>query len=490
MQVGLRLLSENKRDSAIAVFESIVAGRQAGSPRAFQELVVLYAAAGKFDDAHRAMLGARSAGLDYSSLASHQGIASLKNDVRFAILFPGAEMFKAHPFVEPTRIIHEWRGESAGDEFGWIARPIGDVDGDRVTDVVVSATTNPPMGNATGKLYVYSGKGGKLLWKREGERGWLLGTSVEGAGDVDKDGIADVIAGAPGAQLVLVLSGKDGREIHRLEGDTIGMNFGGAVSGAGDFDNDGHDDFVVGASTKSANDRGTGRVVLYSGKKGTPLLQLWGDTTNAMFGAAVAGHSGRFIAVGAPGIGGGRVYVFEGLTQKPKFVANADSSGVALGAMFVANAGDVDGDRMPDIFATDFINRAKGPATGRAYVYSTASGRTILTLTGDSAGDTFGTSASYAGDVNRDGIADFAVGSWQFGGAAWSGGKITVLSGKDGRVLQRITGKIPGETLGFDAVGVGDVDGDGAVDFLITSAYSLVNGARSGRVYIVAGDKH
>jgi hypothetical protein len=46
---------------------------------------------------------------------------------------------------------------------------------------------------------------------------------------------------------------------------------------------------------------------------------------------------------------------------------------------------------------------------------------------------------------------------------------------------------VPGETLGFDAVGVGDVDGDGATDYLVTSAWSMVHGVRSGRAYVVAG---
>ena len=64
-----------------------------------------------------------------------------------------------------------------------------------------------------------------------------------------------------------------------------------------------------------------------------------------------------------------------------------------------------------------------------------------------------------------------------------------VCSGKDGHVLQDMVGAVPGETLGFDAVAVGDVDGDGLSDYLITSAWSGVNGLRSGRVYIVAGQK-
>jgi hypothetical protein len=61
------------------------------------------------------------------------------------------------------------------------------------------------------------------------------------------------------------------------------------------------------------------------------------------------------------------------------------------------------------------------------------------------------------------------------------------MSGKDGAVLATYTGKVPGETLGFDTDGMGDVDGDGRIDFLLTSAWSLVNGARSGRTLVVKG---
>jgi len=173
-------------------------------------------------------------------------------------------------------------------------------------------------------------------------------------------------------------------------------------------------------------------------------------------------------------------------SEKPKFTIEADQTGDALGRMFVSVVGDLDGDGVSDIYASDWSNTAKGRSTGRIYVHSGHTGRRLLTLTGETAGEGFGTSPSPAGDVDGDGHADLIVGAWQYGGAAVSGGRAYLYSGKDGRLLKTYTSRIPGDTLGFDAVGMGDVDGDGTVDFLITAAWSGVNGYHSGRVFVIS----
>lgn len=475
-------------DSAAAAFEHARTIPATARPAVLQ-LFLLYAGARRLDDAARALQDVRRQAFDLSQVAQNAEVAQLHDDPRFAMLFPDRIDF-GDPFVEHTRIIHEWRGEAEGDEFGWIARAIGDVDGDRVTDVVVSATANPPGGTTRGKLYAYSGRSGKLLWRVVGDSGSLLGTGLESAGDVDRDGADDVVAGAPGENSVYVYSGRNGRQLLRLRGDTITQGLGSAASGIGDFDRDGHADFVVGAPNTNARGAGAGRAIVYSGKDGHALLTIDGDSAGHGFGATVGGGDGRFFIVGASGAGprgSGRVYVYDRLSPTARFIKDADSTGAALGAMFVSVAGDVDADGTPDIFATDFGNTAAGPATGRSYVYSGTDGRALLTLTGDGAGEGFGIGAARTGDVNGDDHADLVIGSWQYSGAAWSGGRVRVFSGKDGRVLQSITGRVPAETLGFDAVGVGDIDGDGRTDYLLTSAWSLVNGNRSGRVFIVAG---
>src|SRR5262249_15188865 len=80
-------------------------------------------------------------------------LESLRKDPRLAALAPSPEEF-ANPFVEPVKVIREWDGEAANDQFGWIARNIGDVDGDGVADVVTSAPTNGAGGAQAGRIYV------------------------------------------------------------------------------------------------------------------------------------------------------------------------------------------------------------------------------------------------------------------------------------------------------------------------------------------------
>jgi len=442
--------------------------------------------------------------LDMTYLQVDTDVDAIRKDPRFAALLPTPADF-ANPFVEDVKVVREWDGEAMNDQFGWIARNIGDVDGDGVADFVTSAPTQSGAAKQAGRVYAYSSRTGKLLWSADGRAGDQLGNGIEGAGDTNHDGIPDVIAGAPGGAgagggRAIIYSGRDGRVLHTFEAEADGDAFGQHVSGAGDLDGDGYADVLVGAPGNSAGGKGAGRAYVFSGKDGRRLLTLTGEREGDAFGSTVGGaalglggkgkpRGPKFLIVGAPGAGPrktGRTYVYEGLSNKPKFVVDSDETGRALGAMFVSVLGDVDGDGVPDIYVSDWVNAAKGPSTGRIYVHSGKTGARLQTLTGETAGEGFGIGTATAGDVDGDGRADLIVGAWQYAGAALSGGRATLFSGKDGHVLKTFTCRIPGDTFGFDAVGMGDVDGDGTDDLLITSAWSGIRGYRSGRLFIVS----
>jgi FG-GAP-like repeat/FG-GAP repeat len=428
---------------------------------------------------------------DMTQLDVEEGVQSLRGDPRYAALLPRPEDF-AHPFVEDVRVLHEWDGEAAGDQFGWIARVIGDVDHDGVNDFVTSAPTKNIHGENAGRVYVYSGRTGALLWSADGAPGDQLGSGIECAGDVDGDGVPDVIASAPYIDTAYVYSGRDGRVLLTLHGATKGDNFGQHVASAGDVDADGHADIIIGAPNAAAAGKDAGGAYVYSGKDGHLLLALAGERPGDMFGSTVTGYADgkyRFLVVGAPSAGprkAGRVYVYSGLARRPKFVIDADATGVALGYMFVSVLGDVDGDGVPDIFASDWSNAAKGPGTGRVYVYSGRTGQRLYTFTGATPGEGFGTTHSVAGDVNGDGRADLIVGSWQYSGAAQSGGRAYLYDGRTGGLLHIYTGRIPGDTFGFDAVGMGTTDDSGQAELLITAAWSAVRGFHTGRIFLIS----
>jgi hypothetical protein len=478
-------------DGAIAALERSLAVEPA-IPTPLYLIAKVHAARQDKDRTLEWLGKARATGkLDLSQAEVDPEFAFLRADPRFAAVLPQPADFE-HPFVEAVTVLREWDGESAGDQFGWIARNLGDVDGDGVPDVVTSAPTRNVGGENAGRIYVYSTKSGKLLWTADGKPGDQLGTGVEGAGDTNADGVPDVIAGAPNGGKAFVYSGKDGKVLHSFVAESANDQLGRHTCGVGDLDRDGFGDVLVGAPGNNAGGEGAGRAYVYSGKDGKVLLTLTGERAGDAFGSTVAGYSDTsrsFLMVGAPGAGPahhGRVYVYGGLAASPEFVFEADETGAALGQMFLSVPGDMDGDGVPDLYASDWSNRAKGPSTGRVYVHSGKDGHRFLTLTGEGPGEGFGTSPSPAGDVDGDGYADLIVGAWQYGGAAMSGGRCYLFSGKDGRLVKTFTSRVPGDTLGFDAVGMGDVDGDGTVDFLLTSAWSAIHGNHSGRMFIVS----
>ncbi len=475
-------------DEALAAYTK-AAGIEATAPQGSYNAACIQALLGNRDEAFKwlARAGATRK-IDMTQAAFDPDLATLKDDPRLASLMPSPDELR-DPFVEKTRIIHEWDGEAAGDQFGWIARDIGDVDGDGIHDFTTSAPTSR---TDAGRVYVYSGRSGKRIWVRSGDPGDKLGIGVEAAGDVNADGIPDVVAGAPGAGKAFVYSGADGSTLVTLEAGKKDENFGRHVSDVGDVNGDGHADVLVGAPG-ARNSDDTGRAGLYSGSDGSLLLDLHGENAGDQFGSTVGGRKDKdhlFLIAGAPHAGPanrGRVYVYTDLSGKPRWVFDADETGFAFGFMFVSVVGDVDADGVPDIYATDFADSANGPRSGRVYVFSGKDGSRLLTLSGESAGDAFGIGVADAGDVNHDGHADLIIGAWRYSAAAPSGGKTYLYSGKDGSLIRAWTCKVMGDTFGFDATGMGDVDGDGTIDLLVTSAWSAVKGPRSGRVFVISG---
>jgi hypothetical protein len=497
----------NRLDDAIAA-EKKSLDVAPSMPAPLLSLGSLYSLKGDADQAFAWLRRAKATRkIDMTQLESDSSFDSIRKDARFADLLPRREDF-ADPFVEPVTILREWDGEAPNDQFGWIARNIGDVDGDGVPDVVTSAPTNGAAGKGAGRVYVYSTKGGQLLWKADGAPGAQLGIGIEAAGDTNKDGVPDVVASAPGAGKAFVYSGRDGRVLLTLTAENVSDAFGRHVAGVGDIDGDGYADVIVGAPQNSTVAPGAGRAYVYSGKDGHVVVMLSGAHEGDNFGASVAGYTDRshgVLVIGAPGAGPGghgRIFVYRvaaddrapshdaprqtGLSATLAFTFDSDETGAALGGMFVSIPGDVDGDGVPDVYASDWSNNARGQSTGRVYVHSGRDGHRLFAFTGETPGEGLGTSPSVAGDVDGDSHADLIVGAWQYSGAALGGGRAYLYSGKDGRLMKTFTCRTPGDTFGFDAVTLGDVDGDGTIDFLITSGWSGVHGFHSGRVFIVS----
>ena len=363
---------------------------------------------------------------------------------------------------EHGSVLYELRGESSSDAFGWSVRSAGLVDGDSAPDLVVGA---PSFASNRGKVYVYSGATGALLWDFVGAPTESLGSSVGTAGDLNGDSISEVLAGAPaGAGMpgrVIVLDGATGSVLRTLMAGETGDRFGTEVASTGDIDGDGVPEILVGAWLASAINRG--RVYVMSGATGSVLREHTGLSSGSQMGSALGSIGDRdgdgvedyVVCAEREGAGErGAAFVHDGasgqlLTRLDPLPSDGDFGRHAAG-----HAGDVDADGTPDFFVS---------FDAGAYVYSGADFARLKVLRG---GGGYGRGNGFAGDFDQDGHDDLF-----FSAPVSSLGQGTgvVSSGADGRAIATFHGDSTQTGLGFDSAGLGDVDGDGAIDFALSS---------------------
>ncbi len=353
-------------------------------------------------------------------------------------------------------------GENRDDYAGYSVASAGDVDADGYDDLLVGALNGDDYDISAGAVYLVYGPltgdrnlgtaDAKLVGEDDSE---FAGKSVASAGDVDDDGFADILVGAPGhafgggaAYLVYgpILSDLDLTEADaRLLGKTMTGEVGRSVAPAGDVDGDGNSDVLVGASTREA--------YLFLGP-------LYGDLQLAAADTMFVPHKG--------GVGSS-----------------------------VASAGDADGDGYGDVLLGASSDDTGGRDAGAAYlVLGPFAGEEPLWVAeakyiGEVAGDQAGKWVSSAGDVDGDGRDDSLIGApYHDSGGADAGAVYLLygppagnldLSGADARIL----GAAAGDRAGISVASAGDMDSDGLGDFLVGACYNDDSGSDAGAAYLL-----
>lgn len=446
-------------------------------------------------------------------------INSLKAIALVALVLSGSSATRADPLRSEVVVIntgslqgasgYRIEGQQYGDRAGSALGNAGDVNGDGLDDFIIGAASASSDGKqGAGEAYVVFGNPSNPLSlplnNLHGSNGFRIsganfndevGSSVQGGGDVNNDGYADLLIGAPGAEpndqvtkagAVFVVFGRpsfpanfdlstlNGVNGFRINGIAENNRVGTSVSNAADVNGDGYDDILIGApDTSSGGKEGVGQAYVVFGKSDfAPTLELKSlDGTN---GFQVLGNTADSYV--------GRV---------------------------VSSAGDLNGDGFGDILLTAWkYMAAKSLESGTVFVIfgqpsfpakfnlTGINGVNGFRIEGETTGDNSGRSAAPAGDVNGDGRDDLIIGAPYaakhkghayvvFGQPTFA--TVFNLDGLNGANGFRMIGSEANGEAGT-AVAAADVNGDGLDDVIIGASLAGINSGRfAGKTYIVLG---
>ncbi len=423
--------------------------------------------------------------------------------------------------VPPSNFGALLSGIDGADTSGFSVASAGDVNGDGYDDILIGANFADPGVAEAGESYLVYGSASGLpptvdLASLDGTNGFVMngiamsdvsGVSVSSAGDINNDGFDDMLIGAQDAdpsgnlnagQAYVVFGSAAGVDVNGsfdlsslngtngfvIDGVDADDRLGNSVASAGDVNGDGIDDILIGAATASLNGQFAG-------------------ATYVVYGSAT-GFAANFDLSTLDGTNG---FVMNGLTAD-------DRSGYS-----VSSAGDINGDGLDDMlvgaYQADEIDGINSDVTnvGETYVIfgsttsaatldlSTLDGTNGFVVNGIDPFDYSGVSVSSAGDVNGDGFADILIGAAEADpNGLFSSGETYVVYGTNTGFSAELDLANLNGTNGFTMNGVdsfdksglsvssaGDVNGDGFDDVLVGASSASPNGFNSGESYLVFG---